>query len=45
MVLKPKEQKLIKVEEPFIDEKSGLSIIKVLDKKVQNTTMLKLKFT
>ena len=28
VVLKPKEQKLIKVEAPFIDEISGLAIIK-----------------
>ena len=44
-ILKPKEQKLIKVEAPFEDEISGLAIIKVLDKIVQNTMMLKLKFT
>ena len=30
--LKPKEQKLIKVEAPFIDELSGLAIIKILEK-------------
>ena len=45
IVLKHKEQKLIKVEVPFIDEISGLAIIKVLDKDVQNAMMLKLKFT
>ena len=44
MVLKPNEQKLIKVEVPFIDEISGLAIIKVLDKNTQSTMMLKLKF-
>ena len=43
IVLKPKEQKLIKVEAPFIDEISGLAIIKVLDKTTQSTMMLKLK--
>ena len=43
-MLKPKEQKLIKVEVPFIDEISGLAIIKVLDKNTQNTMMFKLKF-
>ena len=31
VVLKPKEQKLIKVKAPFIDEISGLAIIKILD--------------
>ena len=45
IVLKPKEQKLIKVEAPFLDEISGLAIIKVLDKNAQNIMMLKLKFT
>ena len=45
VVLKAKEQKLIKIEAPFVDEISGLAIIKVLDRKAQNTVMLKLKFT
>ena len=44
-VLKPKEQKLIEVEAPFINEISGLAIFKVLEKNAQNTMMLKLKFT
>ena len=43
-VLKPKEQRLIKVEAPFMDEISGLAIIKALDKNTQNTMMHKLKF-
>ena len=33
IVLKPKELKLIKIEAPFVDEISGLAIIKVLDRK------------
>ena len=33
------------VEAPFIDEISGLAIIKVLDKNILNTMLLKLKFT
>ena len=45
IVLKLKEQKLIKVEPPFIDEIPGFATIKVLDKNVKNTMMLKLKFT
>ena len=45
IVLKLKEQKLIKVEAPFMDEILGLAIIKVLDKNAQRTMMLKLKFT
>ena len=44
IVLKPKGQKLIKVEAPFIDEISGLAVIKVLDKNTQSTVMLKLRF-
>ena len=42
--MKPKEQQFIKIEAPFKDEMSGLAIIKILDKKAQNTKMLKLKF-
>ena len=44
LVLKTKEQRLIKIEAPFIDEISGLAIIKVLDKNTQSTMTLKLKF-
>ena len=44
IILKPKEQKLIKVEAPFVDEISGLAIIKILDKTIQSTIMLKLMF-
>ena len=44
-MLKPKEQKLIKVEVPFLDEISGLAIIKLLDKLTQSVIMLKVKFT
>ena len=34
----------MKIEAPFIDEISGLAIVKMLDKKVQNRMMFKLKF-
>ena len=44
-VLKPKEQKLIKVEAPFIDEISGLAIIKILDGNTYSTMLINLKFT
>ena len=44
IILKPKEQKLIKVETSFIDEISELAIIKVLDKNEQGTMVLKLNF-
>ena len=44
-MLKPKEQKLIKIEAPFLDEISGLAIIKLLDKSTQSVIILKVKFT
>ena len=45
MVLKPKEQKLIKVEAPFIDQISGLAIIKILDRSTYSSMLIKFKFT
>ena len=45
MILKPKEQKLIKVKTPFIDEISGLAIVKILDGVTHSTLLIKLKFT
>ena len=45
IVLKPKEQKLIKGEAPFIDEILGSAIEKILDKLTQSMIMLKIKFT
>ena len=45
VVLKPKEQKLIKVEAPFIDEISSLAIIKIPDGSTYSTMLIKLKFT
>ena len=44
IILKPNEQKLIKVKTPFIDEISGLAIIKMLDEGTHSTLLLKLKF-
>ena len=44
VVLKPKEGKFIKIEAPFVDEISGLAIVKMLDSKEQCTVVLKLKF-
>ena len=43
-MLKPKEQKLIKVTAPFIDKISGLSIIKILDVSTYSIMLLKLRF-
>ena len=45
VVLKPKEQKLNKVKAPFIDEISGLAIIKILDESTYSTMLIKLKST
>ena len=42
IVLKPNEQKLIKVKAPFIDEISGLAIIKILDGCTYSTILIKL---
>ena len=44
-ILKPKEQKLIKVKAPFIDEISHLAVIKILDGSTYSTMLIKLKFT
>ena len=45
VVLKPKEQKLIKIEIPFIDEILGLAIIKILDGSTYSTMLIKLNIT
>ena len=45
MILKPKEQKLIKVKVPFIDEISGLAIVRILEGGTHSTFLVKLKFT
>ena len=43
-MLKPKEQKLLKVKASFIDEISGLAIIIILDGSTYSTMLLKLEF-
>ena len=45
MILKPNKKKFIKVKATFIDEISGLAIVKKLDKGTQSTLLLKLKST
>ena len=45
VITKPKEQKLIRVTAPFIDEISGLAIVKILDESTSSTMLIKLKFT
>ena len=44
LILKPDEQKLVKVQAPFVDEISGLAIIKIIDRKTNSTLLTKLKF-
>ena len=43
--MKPDEQKLVKVRAPFIDEISGLAIIKIIDGGACSILLIKLKFT
>ena len=45
VILKPNEQKLIKVRAPFVDEISGMAIVKILDGGTHSTPLIKLKFT
>ena len=40
----PKMQKMVIVEAPFIEELSGMSIVKISDMKEHTTNMIKLKF-
>ena len=40
----PKTQKMVIVEAPFIEELSGMAIVKIVDMKEQTTNIIKLKF-
>ena len=40
----PKMQKMVMIEAPFIDELSGMALVKILNIKEQATNMIKLKF-
>ena len=42
--INPKEQKLVIVEAPFVEEISGIATVKLLDMQEQVTNMIKLKF-
>ena len=44
VVIKPGEKKLIPIETPFLEEISGMAIIKIIDKGQRTLMMLKLKF-
>ena len=45
MILKPNDQKLVKVKVPFVNEISGMAIIKIIDGGTYSTLLKKLKFT
>ena len=45
LILKPTEQKLMRVRAPFVDDISGLAIIKIIDGKTNSTLLIKLQFT
>ena len=45
VILKPNEQRLIKVKAPFIDDILGLAIVKILDGGTHSILLIKLKFT
>ena len=45
VILKPNEQKVVKVKAPFVDEISGMAIIKNIDGGTYSTLLIKLKFT
>ena len=45
IILKPDEQKLVKVKAPFMDKISELAIIRIIDGGTHSTLLIKLKFT
>ena len=40
----PASQKMVMVDAPFVEELSGMAMVKILDMKEQTTNMVKLKF-
>ena len=44
VVVKPGEKKLIPIETPFVEEISGMAIVKIIDKGQRTPMMLKMKF-
>ena len=43
-MVQPREQKVLTLEAPFVEEISGMAITKMLDSKEQKTLTMKLKF-
>ena len=44
ILLKPKEQRFIKIDVPFIEQISGIALIKLPDLKTGCTNIIKVKF-
>ena len=44
VIMKPGEQKVVKIEAPFMDEISSLAVIKLLDKLNHSVVVLKVNF-
>ena len=44
VVVKPGEKKLIAIESPFVEEISGMAIVKIIDQRQKTPMILKLKF-
>ena len=44
VVVKPGEKRLIPIESPFVEEISGMAIVKIIDQGQKTPMMLKLKF-
>ena len=44
VVLKPNEQKLVKIKAPFVEEISAMAIVKIIDGGTYSTLVIKLKF-
>ena len=44
VVVKPGENKLISIQAPFVEEISGMAIVKIIDQGQKTPLMLKLKF-
>ena len=44
VIIKPEEKKVISIESPFLEEISGMAIVKIVDRGQKIPMMLKLKF-
>ena len=40
----PASQEMVMIDAPFVEELSGMAMVKILDMKEQTTNMIKLKF-